>query len=320
MYEYLEKEGIKFKKCTKWIIAQTSNQADYLNQLHGKAKDLGIATRFLSAAEIKMMEPGVRAKEAVLESSSTGIMDSHGLMSSLHTSFEVSGGDSSFETRVCGITYNKGTGVYTVSTETGMGEHFDVTASSVINAGGLHAISIANMLSFPPTSSSSASPLSTSSTSGNAPMEAYYAKGQYFSYSSPLPHKPKRLLYPCPEPNLAGLGTHLTIDLSGSIKFGPDVTWTHSPNDLSPDLSEEKRDTVWRAVREYLPEIERHGLIADYCGIRPKLEGQGGGFRDFVIRTEEACGFPGFVNLLGIESPGLTSSLAIAEYVEDLVK
>lgn len=143
--------------------------------------------------------------------------------------------------------------------------------------------------------------------------KAFYAKGSYFSYSGQAPAS--RLIYPAPEPDLAGLGTHLTLDLAGQARFGPDVEWVTSPDDLEVDGG--RLPGAVSAIREFVPGIEEGRLGGDYAGMRAKLQGKEAGFQDFVVRREEGC--EGFVNLLGIESPGLTSSLAIAEMVMRLV-
>lgn len=139
-----------------------------------------------------------------------------------------------------------------------------------------------------------------------------------FSYSSSHP-KPKTLLYPAPVPGHGGLGTHLTIDMAGQVRFGPDVEWVDDPTDLTPNPS--RLAEAFEMIQTYLPGIDKDAIGLDYCGIRPKLgkfsNTAGSNFADFYIKDEK--GFPGFVNLLGIESPGLTSSLAIGELVEDML-
>jgi len=148
---------------------------------------------------------------------------------------------------------------------------------------------------------------------------AWYAKGNYFSYAAPLP-RVSRLIYPAPEPGAGGLGTHLTLDLGGRMRFGPDVEWVESPEDLAVNGAR-MADAV-AEIQKYLPGVDASCLAPDYAGIRPKLSpggavGTGKGFNDFIIRMED--GYAGWVNLLGIESPGLTSSLAIGEEVERLL-
>ena len=147
----------------------------------------------------------------------------------------------------------------------------------------------------------------------------YYAKGNYFSYAAKTPTT-KHLIYPAPEPGLGGLGTHLTLDIAGRIRFGPDVEWVDSPTDLK--VNDKKLPEAIEQIKKFLPDVKEEAIQPDYAGIRPKLGrysavASGKGFQDFIIRKEE--GYEGFVNLLGIESPGLTSSLAIAEMVEDLL-
>ncbi|KAM5387849.1 hypothetical protein ACJA88_001109 [Fusarium oxysporum] len=182
------------------------------------------------------------------------------------------------------------------------GETSSTTAETLINAAGLGAAVIHNMI-VPP----------------EKRQELYYAKGNYFSYSASQP-KISRLIYPVPEPGIAGLGTHLTLDLAGRLRFGPDVEWIDDPNDLAVNAA--RLPQAITEIQRYLPGIDASALVADYAGIRPKLAGQdavlkGKGFHDFIIRKEE--GYEGWVNLLGIESPGLTSSLAIAEMVQELL-
>jgi L-2-hydroxyglutarate oxidase LhgO len=143
---------------------------------------------------------------------------------------------------------------------------------------------------------------------------AYFAKGSYFSYSSSHP-KPSTLVYPAFEPEQGGLGTHLTMDMGGRIRFGPDTEWVDDPSDLTP--RSDRLEAAIAAVQTYLPGIDPEAMAPDYCGFRTKLGPKGSGFHDFIIQKE--AGFEGFVNLLGIESPGLTSSLAIAETVERLL-
>jgi L-2-hydroxyglutarate oxidase LhgO len=294
LYDLFDKQGIDYKRCGKWIVAQNAEQAEYLHTLKAKADSLGVPTRTLSAKKANQLEPHIRAQECVLESTSTGIMDSHGLMTYLLGQFENAGGDVSLATDLNGI--EPVAGGFKLRTRSA-GEPFEIKTESVINCAGLHAVDIANMLRKP-----------------EDQLKAYYAKGQYYAYSGgPVP---KHLIYPCPEKHLAGLGTHLTFDLAGQIRFGPDVEWIDDPADLSS--SDTRLDEVYEAVKQFFPSLERERLTADYCGIRPKMAPRGSAATDFEIRHEQDR--PGFVNLLGIESPGLTSSLAIAEYVEGLLR
>jgi L-2-hydroxyglutarate oxidase LhgO len=247
----------------------------------------------------------VRAEKGILESPTTGIVDSHALMLCLLGCFEDAGGTLALSSAVEGITPLGGNGsegwelqVRDAST----GEVSTVTAESLINSAGLGAVAVHNMI-VPPARR----------------REMFYAKGNYFSYGAPSP-RVSTLIYPAPEPGHGGLGTHLTLDLAGRIRFGPDVEWVDSPDDLA--VNESRLAQTVEEVKKYLPGLDETQLQPDYAGIRPKLGRQGAvalgkGFVDFVIQKEE--GYHGWVNLLNIESPGLTSCLAIAERVRSLL-
>ena len=302
LYDLFDKHGIAYKRTGKWIIAQDEAQVEYLKGLREKAETLGVPTNWLSAKECRDRETAeIVVKEAALESPTTGIMDSHGLLLHLQGRFEDGGGEISFGTKIKSIdTVDGGQRGFRLRTTDAQGESFEVTTESVINCAGLHAMEVSNMI--------------VPSATGRDPIKPYYAKGQYYAYNGPV--RTNRLIYPCPEKDLAGLGTHLTLDMGGRIRFGPDVTWTDRPDDLQADDS--KKDGVLEAVRRYIPSLEPSQIEPDYAGIRPKLKPAGQAASDFVIRMED--GLPGFVNLLAIESPGLTSSLAIAEEVEEILR
>ena len=274
-----------------------------LEKVHNFANEIDVATRFLSKDEVKRREPDVRAEAGVLESETTGIVDSHSLMTHLQGDFEDKGGDTAFLTKVTRIEpVNAGQAGYRIFTKSaGADEEDAIEVETLVNSAGLGAIAISNLL-LPP----------------ERHRKAFYAKGSYFSYAAGHP-KPKTLLYPAPVPGHGGLGTHLTLDMTGRIRFGPDVEWVDDPNDLAPNPT--RLEEAIDMIQEYLPSIKRDAIDLDYCGMRPKLgkfsNTAGPNFADFYIKEEE--GFPGFVNLLGIESPGLTSALAIGQYVEDVL-
>lgn len=233
--------------------------------------------------------------------------------------FTDKGGDVAYQSTVTGIEplgSPAGSEGYRITTKDGTsGEESTFEAETLINSAGLGAIAINNLL-WP-------------DASHPKHREAYFAKGNYFSYNGSTP-KASRLVYPAPEPGAGGLGTHLTMDIAGQLRFGPDVEWVDGPNDLSVNSSR-LHDAV-NEIKKYMPAIDESKLHPDYAGIRPKL-GKGSavvsgkGFNDFYIKDEGKPedvagggeGFKGFVNLLGIESPGLTSSLAIAEEVHRLL-
>ncbi|KAF2476167.1 FAD dependent oxidoreductase [Lindgomyces ingoldianus] len=304
MYETCRKHTIPHRNCGKWIVAQDSTQMAALENVHNFASKIGVPTHFLSKDEARKREPDVRAEAGVLESPTTGIVDSHSLMQFLQGDFEDKGGICAFHSPVTGIqAIDSGSSGWEITTTTpDSNDSVTITSETLINSAGLSAIPISNMI-LPP----------------ERHRTPYYAKGSYFSYSLPHP-KPSTLIYPAPIPGHAGLGTHLTLDLSGRVRFGPDVEWTNSPSDYR--VSEKNLAAALADIATYLPDINTTAVGLDYVGIRPKLGRMGGvvsgkGFQDFWIKREE--GVQGFVNLLGIESPGLTSSLAIAEEVEELL-
>ncbi|KAL4780900.1 Sac2 family-domain-containing protein [Aspergillus varians] len=309
LYDLCSKNGIPHRNAKKWVVAQNEEQWDATLKVHELAKQLGVPTRLLSQSEAASREPEVRGRAGILESSSTGIIDSHALMTYLQGDFEDRGGDCAFLTEVTRIeALDGGRGGYKITARSGGGGEEESTTSIVaetlINSAGNYACNINNML-----------------LPAERHRTPFYAKGTYFSYGASFPTRaPSVLVYPATLPGHGGLGTHLTLDMGGQIRFGPDVEWVDDPTDLKP--SPERLHLAIPEIRAYLPNVDPEAINLDYCGIRPKLSrggavNTGKGFQDFVIQEEE--GFPGFVNLLGIESPGLTSCLSIAEVVEGIL-
>ncbi|RDW93516.1 NAD(P)/FAD-dependent oxidoreductase [Aspergillus mulundensis] len=308
LYALCAKHGIPHRNTKKWVVAQNEEQWAVTLKTHELAKQLGVPTRLLSQSEAREREPEVRGRAGILESSSTGIVDSHALMTYLQGDFEDKGGDCAFLTEVTGIeALDGGRGGYRITARSGSGSESETTsivAETVINSAGNYACAVNNML-----------------LPAERHRTPFYAKGTYFSYAASFPTRaPSVLVYPATLPGTGGLGTHLTLDMGGQIRFGPDVEWVDDPNDLKP--SPARMELAIPEIQAYLPNVDPSALTLSYCGIRPKL-GKGGsvntgkGFQDFVIQEEE--GFPGFVNLLGIESPGLTSCLAIGEVVDGIL-
>jgi 2-hydroxyglutarate dehydrogenase len=302
MYDLCSERGIPHRNTKKWIIAQDDEQMKELQKVHDFASSIDVPTRFLSREEIKEREPDVRAEAGVLESESTGIIDSHSFMSYLEGDFKAKGGKCVFQTAVTRIEamYNRKR-VYRIFTESKESGEDSIEVETLVNSAGLYACAINNMI-----------------LPKERHRKPYYAKGSYYSYSASHP-KPNTLLYPAPVPGFGGLGTHLTLDIKGRVRFGPDLEWVEDPHDLKPNPNGLKE--AIDMIQTYLPGIERDAINLDYSGIRPKVGKTGAtageNFQDFIIQEEE--GFPGFINLLAIESPGLTSSLAIGEMVEDLL-
>jgi 2-hydroxyglutarate dehydrogenase len=302
LYRLCREKRIAFRVTGKWIVAQNEKEFEQLEKIHSLSTALGVPTTFLTKGEAEAREPDVQALAGTLESPTTGIVDSHALMLFLLGDYEDRGGTLALNTKATRVlpraNGKHGWEIWTKETHpsspNGNAESC-VVVDSIINSAGLSAIPISNSI---------------------LPMDRRvgpgYAKGTYYSYSSSKP-RTRTLVYPAPVPGHAGLGTHLTLDLSGRIRFGPDVQWVDSPTDYS--VSDKNLVEAINEVRRYLPAVDAGAINVDYCGIRPKLGRLG--FQDFIVRYED--GFTGFVNLLGIESPGLTSSLAIAGMVENLL-
>lgn len=315
-------------KLGKWVVAQDGAELEALERVRAHAAALGVPVRMLGAAERARRQPAVRAEAGALESPETGIVDAHALVMDLMGEFEAAGGTVAMNSRVARVERDGAAGGYKVYTAAaaprdgaeegeGGGEEACVTADAVVNAAGLHAVAVSNTLLPPPRQ-----------------RKAYFSKGTYYTYvppasssssSSPL-RLPTTLVYPAPRASAPGLGTHLTLDLAGRARFGPDAVPTADPADYAPSSDAGTLAAAAAEIERYLPGIRGGTLVPEYCGVRPKLSeggavggdgGKAGGFVDFYIAEEE--GFPGFVNCLGIESPGLTSSLAVGEMVERML-
>jgi len=305
LYELCQKNNVPHKNTKKWIVAQTPQQYEELCKVHKFSQKIGVPTNFISPEEAARLEPDVQAKTGILESPTTGIIDSHSYIQFLHQSFTDLGGDTALHCPVISISPlgNKASAGWEITTkDQASGETTTIVAETIINSAGLGACDINNMI-----------------VPSSQHRTQYYAKGNYFSYSAPSP-RTTHLIYPAPEPGLGGLGTHLTLDISGNIRFGPDIEWVDTPHNLA--VNDSRLPEAIEQIKKFLPGVKEASINPDYAGIRPKLAkgsavGAGKGFIDFWIQRE--VGWEGWVNLLGIESPGLTSSLAIGEMVEGLL-
>lgn len=293
LYEVGEKYGVEMRKCGKWIVAQDDSQYKFLEQMYNRSKEIGVRLEWVSLDRAKQLEPAVIAKAGILHSPTTGILSAHSLMTYLEGVMQSNGADISLDTVVTGIEYRGNSNGYLVTCQSGA-EPVTIRADNIINSAGLYAPNVSNML-----------------LPKDRHVQAYYAKGNYYSYTSSKPAV-SRLIYPCPS-DFGSLGTHLTIDLAGRIRFGPDFEWVDRPDDLA--VNGKNLDRAIEDIRNYV-DLDPEHLVPDYAGIRPKIVNTTK-FQDFVIRQEP--GFPGFINLLNMESPGLTASMAIAEYVENLL-
>lgn len=303
LYDFCRTRSVPHRQTGKWIVAQDETQREALGRIyeHAGRPGIGVPLRWVGREEARRREPDVRAEAGVLESPETGIVDSHALMLALQGEFEENGGDVALLSRVVSVEPLGGGRGWSLAVRSN-DETTTITAETVINAAGLGAVDLHNMI-----------------VPSARHLRMFYAKGNYFSYGASRP-RVGTLVYPAPRPGGAGLGTHLTLDMAGRIRFGPDVEWVDSPNDLA--VNSARLPEAIAEIKQYLPGVDEQALTPDYAGIRPKLGERGAvvsgsGFLDFVIRKED--GFEGWINLLGIESPGLTSSLAIAEEVERLL-
>lgn len=288
LYRYADDRGVEVRRTGKWIVANGAEQVRQLAKMHEKGRSLAIPLRRIEAGEARGIEPALRA-DAVLESPESGIIDSHALMLALLGDFQRAGGQLVTHASVRGIEAAQGGHRLQVDS----GGISEVIASRVVNAAGHGAHALAQAAH-------------DAETSWLPP--ACLAKGSYFSLSGASPFA--RLVYPLPEPG--GLGIHLTLDLAGQARFGPDVEWVDAP-DYALDPS--RRHLFAERIRHYWPDCDAQRLQPAYAGIRPKLGTPDSLFPDFLIAGSATHGAPGLVHLLGIESPGLTASLAIAEEV-----
>jgi L-2-hydroxyglutarate oxidase LhgO len=292
LYAYAAERGVPHRRCGKFIVATSPEQAGQLEVIRAKAAANGVDDlELLTAQQAIALEPQLHCV-AALNSPSTGIVDSHALMLSLLGDLENVGGMLALKSPITRA--ECGDGAIVLIAEDGTA----LRCRSVVNAAGLGAPALARRFEGLPASS--------------VPTE-YFAKGNYFTLSGRAPFG--RLVYPVPEPG--GLGVHLTIDLGDQAKFGPDVQWVASADDLVVDPS--RGDGFYAEVRKYWPALPDGALIAGYAGMRPKISGPGEPAADFMIDGPASHGVSGLVNLFGIESPGLTSSLAIGRYVAELL-
>lgn len=286
LYAYCERYAIPHARCGKIIVAVTEDQKDVLDGYYLQASANGVDDlEWLDEPSLRTMEPGVRGVAGLL-SPSTGIIDSHSYMLSLQGRLEAAGGMIAFGCRVRDIRRAGGRPVLRL-------EGQELACRTLINSAGLSAPGLA------------------AGVDPTAP-QAYFARGHYFSYSGKPPFS--RLVYPVAEPG--GLGVHVTLDLAGQIKFGPDVQWCDG---VDYEFDDSRKAAFADAIRRYFPALDMDRLRPDYVGVRPKISGPAEAPADFRIDGPDAHGVPGLVNLLGIESPGLTASLAIAERVAGIV-
>ncbi len=289
LYRYCEERGIAHSRLGKLIVATADEQIPTLQKLREQAHRNGVDdVDFVDTTDLHDMEPELTAV-AALRSPSTGIIDSHGFMLALEGDAENAGAVLVLNTPLVGGRIEAGK----IVAETGGKDPMAFRCNALVNCAGLKAPSIATLID---------------GLSPDSVPESYYAKGNYYTLTGRNPFK--HLIYPVPVDG--GLGVHVTIDLGGQARFGPDVEWI---DEINYDVDPARAENFYEAIRRYWPGLQDDALQPGYAGVRPKLSPRGSSANDFVIQDWEEHGVDGLINLYGIESPGLTASLAIADQV-----
>ena len=295
LYAFCASHGVPHRNCGKLVVATADDQSAALKALAERAALNGVPAELWSAAQAIALEPELACTSA-LWSPSTGIVDSHGYMLALQGAMEHAGGMVALQSRVVGATFRAGRPAL-VRVASAEGD-FEIEADRVVNAAGLHACLIAQEFD------------------GLSPQhvpQPTYAKGSYFTLAGRAPFT--HLIYPAPVD--AWLGVHVTLDLGGQVKFGPDHEWLDvaTPEAIDYTVDATRSKPFEAAIRRYWPALPDGALQPGYSGVRPKIHAPGTPAPDFRIDGPAQHGVAGLVNLFGIESPGLTSSMAIAEEV-----
>jgi len=297
LYARCAQHRIPHRRTGKLIVATQQAELAVLEQIAQRARENGAgAVEILEAKEVARREPRLRTL-AALWSPESGIVDAHALMSSYQAEMEAAGSRLVTHTNVIGL--RRRAGAWELETQGPQRQSFSIEARVVINAAGLESARIASLAGLDVKALG---------------YQVHLCKGDYFALAPSLGTLCRTLVYPVPAP--AGLGIHLTPDLGGRFRLGPDAEYVAAPR---YDVDPAKANDFARAVEAFLPEIRPEHLSPDFAGLRPKLQGPGEPFRDFVIAEESAHGAPGLVNLIGIESPGLTAAGEIAERVATLL-
>lgn len=295
LYAYCEERNIPYRRCGKLIVATSEAQrgklVSILRQAHANGCD---EVMMLTAALVQTMEPALSCV-AALSSPNTGIIDSHAYMLALQADAELAGAAFAFDSQVIDGAVDRN-GI-AVRVRDGDGNEMELLATTVVNCGGLWSTELAR---------------SVVGLDGKSIPHSYFAKGNYYSLTSQAPFS--RLIYPVPEPG--GLGVHLTLDLGGQARFGPDVEWLHNvSSSIDYTVDPKRAASFYREIRAYWPQLPDNSLRAAYAGVRPKISPPDGS-ADFLFTKH---GNSHYLGLYGIESPGLTASLAIAAHVVSLL-
>ena len=297
LYQLCASHGVSHRNCGKLVVANSEAEVPALRGLQDRAVANGVPVELLDARQARAMEPALQCL-AALSSPSTGIVDSHGFMLALQGDLESAGGAVALGSAVDSAVLAKGEGPHVIR----MADGSEIAARVLVNSASLHACALARRFD--------------GLDARFVPRE-YFAKGSYYALAGTAPFT--RLIYPAPAD--AWLGVHLTLDLGGQAKFGPDLEWLEAerPEDIDYTVDPRRAEAFYAEVRRYWPALPDGALQPSYSGVRPKIYGPGEVAPDFRIDGPRTHGIAGLVNLFGIESPGLTSALAIAEHVVALV-
>ncbi len=298
LYDYCAKKGIPHKKIGKLIVANNSIEEAILKKIKQQSIKNGVDQVYLlTNQDVKNIEPHIQASTALFYPT-TGIIDVYSLMKQLETDAINQGTTFVYNSEVTAISkLNQG---YKITIKDTYG-YFDFSTKIVINAAGLYADNIASMVGI-----------------NDPSYTQYFWKGEYFSVVNGKNKYLQHLVYPIPHEHQVGLGIHATLDLNNRLRLGPNAFFLENKT-IDYTVNPDHQFDFYNAAQNYLPFLELNDLVPDQAGIRPKLQKPNDTFRDFIIRNEKDKGFPGFINLIGIESPGLTSCLAIAKKVSQII-
>ncbi|MFC1963266.1 NAD(P)/FAD-dependent oxidoreductase [Chloroflexota bacterium] len=297
LYDLCERHDIACNRLGKIVLAINEDEVAQLEKICEQGMKHGVDDlTLLSRTELRNLEPNIEGKAGLL-SPSTGIIDSHALQKFFYSQIVESGGNFIFNTEVIGI--EKAGMKYEVQIKDRDGISTFITRV-IINSAGLESDNVAKLAGI---------------DIAKAGYKLHYCKGEYFSLNSKRGRLVDRLIYPTPEQS--GLGVHVTLALDGRVRLGPNVRYIEA---IDYRVDDTEKEFFYQSVKKFLPLVELEDLDPEFAGIRPKLQVAGEAFRDFVITHEEKAGLPGLINLIGIESPGLTASPAIARYVGKMVE
>ena len=294
LYETCEKASIPCKRIGKIIIATEKPELDHLEMLFQNGISNGLTElQLLDKYDIQKIEPHTNAIAGIY-SPQTGIIDSHALMKHLVTEAKMRGVEIIYQSEVDFLTKEKEKFVVGLKQD-----NYRFMSSIVINCAGLYSDRIASLMGL---------------DIDQLGYRIHYCKGDYFAYAKSSPVS--ILVYPLPDACCVGLGIHATLDLGSRLRFGPDDEYVR---EIHYRVDPEKAEKFYQSAQKIIPDLEREAIVPDMSGIRPKIQGPGDPFRDFIIKNEVEHDLNGFINLIGIESPGLTASVAIAKMVSDMV-